>query len=112
MGREGWLVGRPRRPQHTCAAKGHHPNSHQVDGVGLPSGEELQPDVTDTDEEQGAQGKEVAWGGEMEVGRGQQGGSAAQGHGEPSSPTEMRVCRLSSSTSALLRMTATKATRM
>lgn len=48
----------------------------------------------------------------MEVSRGQWGAGAAQEHGDLSSPTEMRVCRLSSSTSALLRMTATKATRM
>lgn len=60
-GREGWLVGCPRQPRHTCAAKGHHPNSHQVDGIGLPPGEELQPDVADADKEEGAQSKEVAW---------------------------------------------------
>lgn len=40
------------------------------------------------------------------------GAGTTWGPGDPSSPTEMRVCKLSSSTSALLRMTATKATRM
>lgn len=43
---------------------------------------------------------------------GQRGVRAAGGCGDPHSPTEIRVCKLSSSTSALLRMTATKATRM
>lgn len=52
----------PAAVPHTCAAKGHHPNGDQVDGIGLPAGEELQPDITDADEEQGPQGEEVAYG--------------------------------------------------
>lgn len=112
----GWEVGTgegPGRPQHTCAAKSHHPDGHQVDGVGLPAGEELQPDIADADKEQGAQGEEVTCRrGDRGRWWGWGGAGSARGHGDPNSPTEMRVCRLSSSTSALLRMTATKATRM
>lgn len=103
----------PAAVSHTCTAKGHHPDGHQVDGIGLPAAEELQPDIADADKEQGAQGKEVACKQEMEAGGGETAGAGtAKGHGDPHSPTEIRVCKLSSSTSALLRMTATKATRM
>lgn len=52
---------------HTCAAEGHHPDSHQVDGIGLPAAEELQPHIADADKEQWPQGEEIACGWEMEV---------------------------------------------
>lgn len=65
-------------PVPTCAAQGHGAHSGQVDGISLVTREELQPYVTDADEEEGAQGQEVA------CGRGQSGGQGAAGGGLPS----------------------------
>jgi hypothetical protein len=47
-------------PLPTCAAEGHSAHGGQVDGVSLVVGEELQPHITDADEQQGPQGQEVA----------------------------------------------------
>lgn len=64
----GALGGSARRPSSpppvpTCAAEGHGADGGQVDGVSLFPREELEPHVTDADEEEGAQGQEVACGG-------------------------------------------------
>lgn len=69
----------------TCAAEGHGAHSSQVDGISLVMGEELQPHITDADEEEGAQGQEVACGS-----RSQRGGSEWAG-GRPSSQPPRRV---------------------
>lgn len=58
----------PSPPGPTCAAEGHSAHGGQVDGIRLVAREELQPHVTDADEQEGAQGQEVAWGGEAGAG--------------------------------------------
>lgn len=66
---EGGAQPRLPRPQAlTCAAEGHGAHSGQVDSVSLVPREELQPQVTDADEEEGARGQEVACG-ETRVGQ-------------------------------------------
>lgn len=50
-----------RIPSHTCATESHNAHRNQVDGVRLPMGEKVQPDVANADEKKRAKSKEVAW---------------------------------------------------